>query len=206
MKLKSVLVVALLAAFSTVGFSQIRYGAKLGANISSLKFSDDEGMDLSSRISPLLGGFLEYGLSDKFALQGELVYSNEGGKFSADTYFDGMEEPINVDYTIKNSYLNIPLLAKYKFGNGLSLQAGPQFGFLMSSKLKMEAGGEEDEQDLKDDMESMNTSIALGAAYELESGLGFDLRYNMGLSNVMKDMGDETVKQNTLQISAFYKF
>jgi hypothetical protein len=203
MKLKSVLVVALLAAFSTVGFSQIRYGAKLGVNLSSMKLSFDSGMDFGSRVSPVLGGFAEYDLSDKFALQAELVYSMEGSSVSGTmAEWDGDElVEYEVDGKYKLDYLNIPLLAKYKFGNGLSLLAGPQFGFLMSAKA-----GDEDFEDVKDDFNGMNTSLAIGAAYELESGLGFDLRYNMGLSNIGKDMGDETLKLNTIQISAFYKF
>ncbi|MFT3739715.1 MAG: porin family protein [Breznakibacter sp.] len=206
MKLKKTVAALFLATISTVSFSQIHFGAKVGLNISQIEFSSNTGTDESPRLAPVFGAFAEISINDKFSFQPELHYSMEGTVMSGSMYFEEFDEEIDMDITFKTDYLNIPLLAKYKFGNGLCLQAGPQIGFLMKAKVTAEAEDVEATEDAEDAFESLNTSIALGAAYELKNGLGFDLRYNFGLSNVLKDSGDETGRLNTLQISAFYKF
>ena len=61
-------------------------------------------------------------ISDKVALQPEMLYSAEGGK-SGKT-------------TLALNYLNIPILAKFYLTDGFNLQTGLQLGFLLNAKLK----------------------------------------------------------------------
>ncbi len=129
-----------------------------------------------------------------FSIQPELLYSSVGAKSDVEGgYFD-----------IITDYLTIPFLAKYYVADGFSPQAGPQVGFLLSAKIKGEGEGED--EDFKDEMESIDFGLGFGAAYKLESGLFFDARCGLGLSNIWIETGDETVKNNVIQVSIGYMF
>ncbi|NNT72078.1 PorT family protein [Flavobacterium sp. IMCC34852] len=128
-----------------------------------------------------IGGLVDFAISEKFHVQPELVYSMEGAKDAA------------------LNFIKIPIMAKYYVAEGFNLQAGPQFGFV--------AGGD----DVKDFTKSMDYGLGIGAGYELESGLFFDARYNLGLAD-LNDFPDgsgfEDFKLNTtsFQIGLGYRF
>ena len=58
-------------------------------------------------------------------------------------------------------------------------------------------------------MHNLNTvglSLAVGASYELDMGLMFSARYNIGLTNVFdKDIVGESNKNHVFQLSVGYK-
>ncbi len=112
---------------------------------------------------------------------------------------------IDVDVRFKTNNISVPLLLRYKFGKGFYAQAGPQLGFLASAKVKLEANGESEEEDIKDDMENFDLSINLGFGYELESGLGFNLCLVPGLIKIFKE-DDIDAKHVVLQLTVSYAF
>ena len=78
----------LLASLFTIisNAQEIKYGAKLGLNISS--FSGDV-IGSKSLIGLQVGGFAEIKVNDKFAFQSELFYSTQGAKSEySETDFD----------------------------------------------------------------------------------------------------------------------
>ena len=194
------MMVAVMALVSTASFAQT-FGVKAGVNFASLTGDDAEGMD--GRTSMVFGGFAKFQVSEKFAFQPELLYSMQGATTS-ESFWIG-EDDVDVDVTVKLDYLNIPLMAKYYVTEGFSLQAGPQVGFLLSAKAKVEAGGEEEEEDIKDDFKGLDFGLNFGAGYELESGLGFDARYNLGLSNI-GDHDEADGGNGVFQIAVSYSF
>jgi hypothetical protein len=51
----------------------------------------------------------------------------------------------------------------------------------------------------------VNNSWTLGLGYKTTSGLGLDARYNLGLSNIIKDGGDDfKLKSNVIQVGLTY--
>lgn len=198
---KIVLLLTAAMVMTAASFAQdaktIGFGLKAGANFSSLKDKFDGDTENSDMKVGFHGGaFVNLPIGTTFAIQPELVYSIEGGK----------EE--EGDYTAKAnlSYLNIPVMFQYT-ASGFYAETGPQIGFLMSAKLKEEEGGQEDETDIKDFMESTNFSWGIGLGYKLPSGLGFGARYNLGLSNLNKDGNDDfSTKANTIQVGLSYTF
>lgn len=100
-------------------------------------------------------------------------------------------------------------MGKYYVTEGLSLQAGPQIGFLLSAKGKTEASAMglsiEEEEDVKDEFKGLDFGLNFGAGYELENGLGFDVRYNLGLSNI-SDYDDANGGNGVFQITVGYAF
>ncbi len=186
------LVVALFAA-STMFSQGIIFGVKAGVNLATLNSNISEFNDhVSMRTAFHVGGVADVGITDRFSIQPELIYSSVGAKSDAD----------GGDFDIITDYLSIPFLAKYNVANGFSILVGPQAGFLLNAKIK----GEDEELDFKDDMESIDFGLGFGLAYKLNTGLSFDARYVLGLSNTWTDTGDDTVKNNVIQFSIGYMF
>ena len=195
--MKKILVIVAVLAISVSSFAQVKFGAKVGVNFANGTGDDFEDTDM--RTSVLFGGFARFALSDKIAFQPELLYSGQGVKESYS------EEGMDVDGTLKLDYLNIPLMFKYYAGSGFNIQAGPQVGFLMSAKYKMEAGGESADIDVKDEMKGLDFGLNIGLGYDLESGIGIDARYGLGLSNVA-DYDEADGKNNVISLAVSYTF
>ena len=87
----------------------------------------------------------------------------------------------NEEVTWKNDYVNIPLLVQYNFDNGFRLQAGPQLGLLVSSKVEDQDDAEDDADEI---FKSTNVGLSFGLGYLTYSGFGIDGRYNLGLNRI----------------------
>jgi len=186
MKKINLLLLVLIAAFGFTGQAQsLHFGVKGGANFASLTGSDADGLD--GRTSFHFGGVVVIGISEKFAVQPELVYSSQGFKIS-EFGFDG---------TGKLDYINIPILADINLSSGFSLQVGPQIGFNITDKFEIEGQSE------SLDAESIDFGLAGGAQFKMESGLFFQARYAMGLSDVASD---GTIKNSVFSLSIGYFF
>lgn len=190
--MKKVLLFAAFAvfAFTTSQAQEFRLGAKLGLNLASIGGDAYAGVgSLGSRTSFHIGGLAEIPLMGKLALQPELLYSSEGSDWSW-----GLG-----DDDIKLDFIRVPVLAKFYFIEGLSAEAGPVFGVLVSA----DAAGE----DVKDSYKSFDTAIGIGASYRLNMGVFFSLRYNKGLLDINDIDGYSGKNQsNVFQVSAGYSF
>jgi hypothetical protein len=169
--------------------AQVHFGIKAGMNASSLNFEGNT--DMQSKIG-FNAGVLAHIHSNnaQWALQPELYYSAEGAKYKS-----------NSDASLNLNYLNLPVLVQYMFDNGFRIEAGPQVGFLMSAKSK----DNNSSVDVKDGYKGTTFSIPVGVGYLTHSGLGFDARYNFGISNIVDNAGPK-VKSNVFQFGLFYQF
>ncbi|MCK8520263.1 PorT family protein [Aquimarina sp. D1M17] len=194
--MKKILVFAVLASFSFFGNAQeesIRFGAKAGLNLGNVK-GDNENTDM--RTSFHVGALAEIPISEKFAFQPELLYSSQGNKVDESDF----------ESTTKLDYLQVPLMGKFYVAEGLSLQAGPQVGFLLAANSEGEDNGVDFDEDVKDQLKTIDFGLNLGAGYQLDMGVFFDARYNLGLSNILDDSGDLSVQNSVFQFSVGYKF
>jgi hypothetical protein len=202
---KFLLLMVVIIGLTISSNAQTKFGVKAALNISN--FSGDDFDDLDSRTAAAFGVFAQIGINDKLTFQPELLYSMQGAESSYSEYGYESEDKIKVDY------LQIPLLMKYYVIEGLSINAGPQIGFLLSAKddweYNYDEGSEEGEEDIKDYFKSMDFGLAFGLGYELQSGLGFDFRYNLGLSNIVEEdeMGmDAEGKNSVIQFAVSFAF
>ncbi len=186
---KILLTAAAVFAFSFANAQDVKFGAKAGLNMSN--FGGD-AEDTSMKIGFQVGGFAEIKVSDKFAIQPELLYSALGAKED----FAGIEVSSNLNY------LNIPVMAKYFVAEGFSLEAGPQLGFLLSAKAK----GDGESEDIKDALESIDFGLNFGAGYDVAENINIGVRYSLGLSNIIKDSDDYKVNNSNIAIAVGYKF
>ncbi len=144
-------------------------GALLGANSSNLT-GEDVG-DFSSRLGFRAGAVLKIPISPRFAVQPELVYSNQGFDSSADGVFtQGIID-----------YLTIPVLVDLNIAGGLSVQFGPQVGINIQTQIT-EPGNTENESIL--DADRLDSAFALGLQFELPSGIFLQGRYTFGITDL----------------------
>lgn len=161
------------------------FGAKGGINIASIGGGSNFGVaGIGAKVSFHIGGVAEVPISEKFAVQPELLYSSQGTKWN----FAGGDN-------LKLDYVNLPVMCKYYILEGLSAEAGPVVGFLLSTNAT------------KEDYNSIDISFAIGASYKLNENIFFSLRYNKGITDINKNDAISVSNQNNVfQISAGYAF
>ncbi|MDP4130616.1 MAG: porin family protein [Bacteroidota bacterium] len=182
----------LLTGFSfAAADAQIQFGVKAGANMANFTGNDVSGTKW--KIGFHGGALVAVPLFNEFSLQPEVVYSSQGTKVDQQDY----------TATMNSNYLNIPVLFKYNNPSGFFLETGPQLGFLMSAKAKSGSVSVDEKSAYK----STDFSWAFGLGY-LISGLnaGIDARYNLGVSNIVKDSNNGTAKNSVFQLGIFYLF
>ncbi len=165
-------------------------GLKVGANFANQKYDSDFGdISLDSRTSFHVGGYLNFGVSETFAIQPELLYNSIGAKQD--------------EVAMKTDYLSIPIMLQYSPVPVFNIHAGPQIGLLLSAKA--EADGES--VDMKDFYKGLDLGVGVGAGVNLPMGLGFSVRYVLGLANIAdsSDFGDVKVTNTAFQVSATYR-
>lgn len=182
---KSIVFGAFLLLFSSV-FAQaphVKFGVKGGLNVATLT-----NANMDSRTGFHAGAFSHIHVTNHFALQPEVLYSQQGAKLPG-----GATQRIN--------YVNVPVVGQYMFGNGARLQTGPQVGFLTNSKT---TSGNNDNSNTNA-YKSADFSWTFGAGYLLPGvGLGIDARYNLGLTDIAKSNSD--IKNSVWQVGLFYQF
>ena len=183
---KLLLTAAAVFAFGFANAQETKFGVKAGLNMADLSGDDTDGID--SKLAFHVGGFAEIKLTDKFALQPELLYSAQGGKADGGKY--------NFDY------INLPVMAKFYITEQFSVEAGPQVGFLVSAKVKPDSG---DSVDVKDELKSTDFGFNAGLGYNFTENLSAGVRYNMGLSQVI-DADGVDAKTSVFSLSVGYKF
>ena len=168
-KATTIFSVAVMSLFSSTVNAQQAVGIKGGLNIASL--SGFEGRD---RISGHAGVFLHHTINKNWCFQPELLYSGEGQR-----YMSG-----GVERTLALGYLQLPLMIQYYPAPQVYLEAGPQFGLLLSAQDKSD--DESGHINAKDDFTTGQVAIGLGIGYKASEKLILYGRYNFGLTDVSR--------------------
>jgi hypothetical protein len=174
--------------------AQVSGGLKAGLNFADQKWSfGNISLDTDSRTGFHVGGYLNLSLAGAISIQPELIYSAQGGRFTGD----------GEDVTLAVDYLNLPIMLRYNINDMINIQAGPQFGYLLSANGK--ADGQSD--DISEMYKPLDVALGVGAGIELPMGLTASVRYNLGLSNIAdtEDGEDFTIKNNVIQISVGFR-
>ena len=186
--MKTILIVLFVCMNYSIAVAQnVNFGIKGGLNLASLT---GDVSDLDSRTSIHIGAMAEIEVSEVFSVQPELLFSSQGAK---DSEFD--EE-------LRLNYLNLPIMAKFYPTSGLSIEAGPQVGVLLSAQSEFDG----EEVDVKDAISDLDLGLNFGLGYKLDNGLNFGMRYNVGVSNVSDEDSDFKVRNGVFQLSVGYFF
>ncbi|WP_297333282.1 porin family protein [Flavobacterium sp.] len=174
-----------------------RFGVKGGVNFATVTGDDFDSPD--SRTSFHVGVLGEMPLTEMFSIQAEVLYSGQG--FDADIEgSDGDKAEYQLDY------INVPILAKVYVLDGLSLEVGPQFSFVVNEEFDFNPNSNDGDIDLEGtpaEAESFEFGVAAGLTFETSMGLFATGRYNMGLTDIIEDID---AKNSVFQIGIGYKF
>ena len=188
-------ILAVAAIFvSTGAFAQsFEWGVKGGLNLASITKVDDANM----KPSFYLGAFAEFKITDFIGIQPELIYSRQGNMMTGTVLGE------DVKTWSRLNYLNVPVMVKLYVLDKLSVDIGPQFGFLLNSRVKAKAGGVSATGDL-DGIKNFDVSMGLGLSYKVWGPLDVSARYNLGLTKLSDN--SESGKNSVIQIGAGYRF
>ncbi|SFD87436.1 porin family protein [Spirosoma endophyticum] len=161
----------LLAAVLTIGAftlnstdavaqGRTRVGIKGGLNASSLYYDSQGVSNKNERIGFHLGVFAQAPIGEFFAIQPELLYTTKGA--SADYNVLGL----NGKNTFKLNYAELPVLATFKLGQSVEIQAGPYVSYLLNSSISSN--------------ESFQTTIGRGNFNKVDYGLAGGLNLYFG--------------------------
>ncbi len=200
-------------AQDTVEKKSTRFGFKGGLNLSNFigdeLYNNYEGIT-KSRIGYHIGTVLDIAISEKFALQPEVIYSTQGANYETSepiivgsSYIEKIEENIKLDY------VTIPFMAKFYALKGLSIEAGTHIAFLVSSKKDVKGTGlfgitSNKTMDIKKEVNSFDLGLNFGLGYELDMGVFFQGRYSFGIVDVFDDK-DDYQRNSVFQFSVGYK-
>lgn len=203
---KVILIAIAVFGFTFANAQQTKFGLKGGMNIANFSGDIEEN---SSKVSFHAGGFAEIKISDKFSIQPELLYSEQGTKM------DGLSEVIDfttytADISFRLSYINIPVMFKFYVDKSFYFELGPQLGILTGAKTitKISGFNQEAKQDVKDFFKSTDFGLNFGAGYDFTNHLFANVRYNLGLANIAETVNgdDSKIKNSNFMLSIGYKF
>lgn len=212
------MIVALATCFSAN--AQVTVTPKIGLTISSLGYSEDV-KDVSARTSMQLGVAFDFGVTSSFSIQPELLYIQKGNKI-VNVVKTGTVTKTTTTYLHIN-YLEIPVLAKAKFGNEdteFYITGGPSLGIGLSADFrtvvatslipsvsttdKVELGTADDALFKRFDL-----GLQLGVGVVLR-GFTFEVRYGSSIVNIINDPDKDPdalkAYNRTLGITAGYAF
>jgi hypothetical protein len=185
--------IALVASF--VSAQEITgVGPKVQLNMANL--SGDNTSDCKMAALLGFGGFMTMSIIPELDLQGEVMFDQKGCDYDPEG-------------SLTLAYISINALAKYPIpveGSDIkpAVFAGPSIGILMSATAN--PGG----TDVKDNFEGLDYGIIFGAGATIPVGDGSivaDIRYNLGLANILKVGGSVNSNQNqVIALSVGYAF
>lgn len=172
---------------SKPSIKEVRFGLKGGLNVSTLSGDIDNA---DPKIGAHLGGLVEIKLTNRFAIQPEILVSLQGAKSEySESYFDYFyrsERKLNL------TYLNFPVMAKFYVLPNLSVEAGPQLGILLSAREDVSVYENDNgdvyafsrESNAKSGLKGAEAALNLGASYYFTDHIFLEGRFCIGLSSI----------------------
>ena len=172
-------------------------GLRAGINAADLSVSPTPTPEPGTLTGFTAGLFVTVPVSPLVAFQPEVLYSQQGTRFSQ----GGMTAKVHVDY------LQVPLLGRFALGKTapVAVLVGPTLGIRTHASFKADGVPDEFSQDFEDQLERFDLGLTTGVAADI-GRLVLDGRYTWGLLNIAKDSGDDTVKHRVLSFTAGVRF
>lgn len=187
---KLIVICSILLLGGTVAAQGIDFGIKAGVNFANI--SDATGLNFESKTGFVGGVFVGGKFNDRFGIQADLLYSQQGAKLDVGEF--------NLDY------VNVPIVAKIYIAQGFHAQVGPQFGVIVNDDAKFD-GDTIVLNEVINDIATNNFEFSgvVGLGYDVPMGLRLEGRYNFGLSDVPDQDGLEG-KNSVVTLSVGYSF
>lgn len=217
------------------------FGIKGGVGFSTISFGDpkDSGMEFkdsknSWKIGGLAGVSYEARMGKVFALDIEALFANKGVKRTETFSFLNQ----NGDVSLKTNLftLDVPVSAKFYFGDNFNIYAGPYFSYILGANVKTSGSWNGNNQSKEtnnwygDDYKDVNGEYPLkrfdiganiGLEFVTNGGFGVGARFQKGFVDLTNNdykgsitendgwlpMGDNKFVSNTgIQIYGIFRF
>lgn len=155
---------------------QIEIGIKSGANISTIK--EIIGGPIK-KLGWYMGASIKFRVAEKISLQPEILISSKGG-----SYYPGAPVPppfSNTKSKLQFNYINLPVLITYSIDRRTNLLIGPELGYLLSVRHKMQ------NTVFKSDYyypQKFDIGMDIGAGYLFIKGCSLEVRYSHGFNMI----------------------
>lgn len=209
MKKAFLFTIVILSLTSIINAQEIQFGAKAGLNFANLS---GDFSDISGRTSFHLGATAELEILEEFSIQPELLFSSQGAK--------------DENQTLIANYLHLPIMGKYLVTDKLSVEVGPQIGYLLSATIdngQSDAGGgntigttvvmlsavsaQRPREDVKEFANDFDFGVNLGLGYKIDDKFHVSARYNIGLTDGDNIANNSLgLKNSVIQLSVGYLF
>ncbi len=224
MKIKTITILTLSFAFAiistnlqaqvTLGNRQtdtdrdVEFGVKAGLNLATIAVEDVDENNFKAGFHA--GVSAKFPLSESFALQPEVLFTQKGVKTTYDADFLGFDVA-DGETTYNLNYVDIPIYAVYNFTDNFNLHLGPYLGILVDASVDTQT----EVLDFVniDNTEEINEDRFNSITYGLTGGLGFELgmisigaNYNLGLAPVAEedDIAEELIGEATNNVIQIY--
>ena len=182
----------------------VTFGIRGGLNSAVINVSNDHGSSYTtdSRLAWHVGVIADIPLMESLYFQTGLFFQNKGGQ----------EEDEEGKYTMKPMYLEVPVLASYRYNFSddaqLQLNVGPYFAYGIGGKeVEEEHNGKEYEEDFFDDYTNkFDAGLQLGAGMTFMKTFYVGVAYQLGFSNILKHSDDYSMKNRNWMFSVGYNF
>ncbi|MFP4090877.1 MAG: porin family protein [Cyclobacteriaceae bacterium] len=172
--MKNLLLSLTLLLFSATAFAQVSFGIKAGGMLATrVTNTIDHNLEIA-KLSYVGGAFYSFPIHEQFGLQVELLYANKAIEVERRRAFQLLSEDLH--------YLNLPVMLQYKLKERLSLELGPEVGYLIGQKQIATTGT----QPPSPFMKNLDMAINLGVGYEPVNRVLLNLRYNFGIFDITK--------------------
>lgn len=215
--------VCVILAICNKSHGQFSIGPRFAVNLSSISTSnfivpDYLEVDYKYYSGIAIGMVTEYNVTEIFSIQPELLFSQQGFREAT----RAKDEDYREDHDFRLKYFQIPILLKLKLGSdrlGAIFMAGPHFGFGLGSikekTTEYSNSGTNRNTDVHAwhdlDLRKFDFGLTGGAGLYFALGpgdLGFDVRYQFGLNNILlDDKGrDKKASNRNFQFGLSYLF
>ena len=199
---KLLFALALLAGTTTAAHAQkVSFGLKAGLGATTFAGYGLRLYDVKPGL--IIGGVAALPMGKRVSFRPELLFVQKGWQR---TRSDGYAL-----YKVKLNYIDLPLMFRVTpASNGWFLETGPQVGFMLGYPNE-ERGSHIDNSKV---YHSFEVGAAAGVGYQLANGLSFGVRYNGGITNILRPRYNAyanqyyqpTARNSALQLTASYMF
>lgn len=184
------LIVFLLAVISNQAQEKrFSFGLKGGINYASYSTPNAFVDVYKGKLGFFVGGFATIGLTEKFKIQPELLFAMQGARFVIKDIEirEGAEEGPKIGDLKKNineSTIVLPIMGQYHINEKVYLEAGPQFGFILSTNEKIITSPTDNPNfnaPSTTDPDTFDAGLAIGVGYRFMPILALKMRYYYGL-------------------------
>ena len=178
----------------------IKYGVKGEANISNFFLNDLEDQSSTMKLGPSLGGFMNIGVHENFAIQPEVKFSFRQSEMKTGDATDdfrqwGMEVPV---YFLGQTYNECG-----KFYAGV----GPYVGYGFDARYKDADKDLYKKVDDKRDMNRWDAGVGALIGFEFNNGMQINAGYQLGLINQLDALKDDaSMRTQTVSVGLGYRF